>query len=204
MEALVARGIPVRALVRNAATARDQLPAEVELVVGDVLKPQKLEDAIGDSTVLLCATGASPSLDFTEPYRVDYLGTKNLIEAARRKQIQQFVIVSSLCVSQFFHFLNLFWLVLWWKKLAEGELQRSGLTYTIARPGGLRNDDDSSDPLVMQGADTLFGGSIPRRRVAQVCVEALFEPDARNKILEIVTQQEAKEQGIPELFAQVN
>ncbi len=72
VQELVQRQIPVRALVRDIATARAILPAEVELVIGDVLDPSSLPNAIGDSTVILCATGAKPSLDPTGPYQVDY------------------------------------------------------------------------------------------------------------------------------------
>jgi uncharacterized protein YbjT (DUF2867 family) len=97
---LVERNIPVRAMVRNLEKAKEILPAEAELVVGDVLKPESLAAAIGDSTVLLCATGASPSLDPTGPYKVDYEGTKNLVDVAKTKGIEHFVMVSSLCVSQ--------------------------------------------------------------------------------------------------------
>ena len=74
---LVKRGIPVRALVRNLDTARPILPPEAELVTGDVLNATSLGDAIGDSTVLLCATGAAPGFDPTAPYKVDFEGTKN-------------------------------------------------------------------------------------------------------------------------------
>src|SRR3712207_9021731 len=42
---------------------------------------------------------------------------------SREKGIQQFVMVSSLCVSNFFHPLNLFWLILVWKKQAEEYVQ---------------------------------------------------------------------------------
>ena len=199
---LVERGIPVCALARNRETARSMLPLEAEIFVGDVLKPESLKSAIAESTVLFCATGARPSFDFTGPYQVDYQGTRNLVALAREKPIEHFVLVSSLCVSQFFHPLNLFWLILWWKKQAETDLQQSGLPYTIVRPGGLRNDD-STDPIVMSKADSLFEGSIPRSRVAEVCVEALFQPKARNKIVEIVTRPDAREQSFAELFASV-
>lgn len=43
----------------------------------------------------------------------------------------------------------------------------------------------------MKGADSLFEGSIPRTKVAQVCVEALLQAAAANKIVEIVAQPEA-------------
>ncbi|HEY9801671.1 MAG TPA: SDR family oxidoreductase [Leptolyngbyaceae cyanobacterium] len=201
VQELIARNIPVRALVRDEQKARAILPPEAELVVGDVLNPASLTAALGDSTVVLCATGAKPSFDLTGPYKVDFEGTKNLVDVAKAKGIENFILVTSLCLSQFFHPLNLFWLILVWKKQAEEYLQKSGLTYTIVRPGGLKNEDNS-DAIVMQSADTLFDGSIPRQKVAKVCVESLFEPSARNKIVEIVAKPEASAKTFTELFQQ--
>ncbi|HHP7243560.1 MAG TPA: NAD(P)H-binding protein [Elainellaceae cyanobacterium] len=203
VQELVKRGISVRALVRDLEKGREILPANIDLVVGDVLKPDSLREAIGDSTVLLCATGATPSFDITGPYKVDYEGTKNLVNVSKEAGIEHFVMVSSLCVSKFFHPLNLFWLILVWKKQAEEYIQKSGLTYTIVRPGGLKNEDNA-DPLVMSDADTLFDGSIPRMKVAQVCVEALFNPDAKNKVVEVIAKAEAEPQPLDRMFAKVS
>ncbi|PHJ68685.1 epimerase [Nostoc linckia z18] len=201
VQELVARNIPVRALVRDIEKAKGIVSPEAELVVGDVLQPETLTAALGDSTVVLVATGAKPSFDPTGPYKVDFEGTKNLVDAAKAKGIEHFVLVSSLCTSLLFHPLNLFWLILVWKKQAEEYIQKSGLTYTIVRPGGLKNEDNT-DSIVMQGADTLFDGSIPRQKVAQVSVEALLEPAARNKVVEIVAKPEAAPKSFAELFLQ--
>ncbi|MDA0268207.1 MAG: SDR family oxidoreductase [Cyanobacteria bacterium] len=197
------RNIPFRALVRDEQAAQAILPAGTEMVVGDVLDPTSLAAAIAGCTALICATGAKPSLDPTGPYQVDYVGTQNLVKAAKAAGIEQFVLVSSLCVSRFFHPLNLFWLVLWWKQQAEKHLAQSGLTYTIVRPGGLKNDDSDGRSLVMAPADTLFEGSVPRLKVAEACVEALLTPSSRNKIVEIVAQAEATAQPYADLFAGV-
>jgi uncharacterized protein YbjT (DUF2867 family) len=202
VQALVGRQIPVRAMVRDMEKARGMFPEGVELVVGDVLKLESLRGAIADCTVILSATGAAPSFDPTGPYKVDYEGTKNLVDVAKEKGIEQFVMVSSLCTSQLFHPLNLFWLILVWKKQAEEYLQKSGVPYTIVRPGGLKNEDNS-DAIVMAGADQLFDGSIPRTKVAQVCVEALSQPAARNKVVEIVAKPDAPAQPLESLFAAV-
>jgi uncharacterized protein YbjT (DUF2867 family) len=202
VKALIQRQIPVRALVRDTAVARTVLPSEVELVVGDVLDAAQLKAGLGDSTVLLCATGARPSFDPTGPYKVDYEGTKNLVDAAKSQGIEHFVFVSSLCVSQLLHPLNLFWLILVWKKQAEEYLRKSGLTYTIVRPGGLRNDENAF-PLLMKQADSLFEGNIPRTKVAEVCVEALFSPEAHNKTVEIITKADAPGQSFSELFGAI-
>jgi uncharacterized protein YbjT (DUF2867 family) len=199
VQQLIDRGIMVRALVRDSQAARSVLPTGIELVTGDVLNPESLQSAIGDSTIVFCATGARPSFDPTGPYKVDYEGTKNLIEVSKAKGIEHFVLVTSLCTSKFFHPLNLFWLILVWKKRAEEYLQSSGLTYTIVRPGGLKNEDNS-DAIVLSSVDTLFDGSIPRTKVAQVCVESVFQANARNKILEIVAKPDAPQKELRELF----
>ena len=199
---LVERNVPVKALVRDIEQAKKILPPTVELIVGDVLKPATFEPSLSDCNVLICATGASPSLDPTGPYQIDYQGTKNLVDAAKAKGIEHFILVSSLCVSKFFHPLNLFWLILYWKKQAESYIQSSGMTYTIVRPGGLKNEDNS-EPIVMSDADTLFEGSIPRPKVAQVCVESIFQPEAKSKIVEIVTSPETETKTWEQLFSNV-
>jgi uncharacterized protein YbjT (DUF2867 family) len=200
--AAIAQGHRVRACVRDAEAARSILPAETEIVVGNVLDRSSLSRAIAGCEAVICATGARPSFDITGPFQVDYLGTRNLVDVAKSAGVGAFVLVSSLCVSRLLHPLNLFWLVLFWKQQAETYLQQSGLPYTIVRPGGLRSED-AETPIVMQGADTLFEGSIPRSQVAKIAVAALSEPAARNKIVEVVSRSDIPAQLLSELFAQV-
>lgn len=197
---LIDRDFAVTALVRDLERGRTILPDNTELIVGDILKPATFESALANCNVLICATGASPSLNPTGPYQVDYEGTKNLVDAAKKHGIEHFVLVSSLCTSKFFHPLNLFWLILYWKKQAENYLQASGIPYTIVRPGGLK-EEDNADNIIMSQADTLFEGSIPRQKVAQVCVAALSQPAAKSTIVEIVASSDADSKSWSELFA---
>lgn len=199
---LLEKGVEVRALVRDLDKANTELPDTVEKVVGDVLNKESLVAALVGCDVLISATGAAPSFDPTGPYQVDYEGNKNLVDAAKTAGIEQFVMVSSLCVSKIFHPLNLFWGILYWKKQAEDYLKVSGVPYTIVRPGGLK-DEDNVQAIVMSAADTLFEGSIPRVKVAQVCVDAIGQETAKNKVLEIVTSEEAVAQPMEALFASV-
>lgn len=201
IQELIRRQIPLRAMVRDAAAAKSILPADVELVeISLGASVAELGAAMADCTAVICATGARPSFDPTGPYQVDYLGTQKLVDAAQQQQIQHFSLVSSLCVSKLFHPLNLFWLILYWKRQGENYLRSSGLNYTIVRPGGLKNEDTAGS-LVMAPADTLFEGSIPRQQVAAVCVESLAQPNAVNKVVEVVCQATAVPQDWPELFA---
>jgi len=198
---LVQRGVAVRAVVRDRDRA-SILPQEAEIVVGDVGDIASIDAALAGCSDLICATGATPSLNAFEPFAVDYLGTQNLVDRAKAQGINHFVLVSSMCVSNFFHPLNLFWLVLFWKKQAEAYIAASGLTYTIVRPGGLKEEDDDRQ-IVMEAADALSEGSIPRQKVAKITVEALSCTDATNKIVEVVARDDAPSRTIAELFAAV-
>ncbi|MEB3124010.1 MAG: SDR family oxidoreductase [Snowella sp.] len=202
VQTLVDRQIAVRALVRDYDSATASLPLETEIMVGDLLQPDSLKAAIANCNVVISAAGARPSMDLTGPFKVDYLGTRNLVDVAKTSGVEQFVLVSSLCVSNLLHPLNLFGLILVWKQWGENYLRQSGVPYTIVRPGGLKNDNNA-EAIVMSSADTLFEGSIPRQKVAEVCVESLFLPAAKNKIVEIVTKPEAPAQPFEQLFAQV-
>lgn len=203
VQELVQRHIPVKALVRDAQKAKEILPEGVEIAVGDVLQIESVRAAMADCTVVLCATGAKPGWDVTAPYRVDFEGTKNLVDVAKAQGIEQFVLVSSVGASQLFHPLNLFWLILVWKKQAEEYLQKSGIPYTIVRPGGLKNEDNS-DKVVFYSENTLsLSGVIPRQKVAQACVEALREPAARNKLVEAIAKPDAPTKSWAELYTAV-
>jgi uncharacterized protein YbjT (DUF2867 family) len=84
------------------------------------------------------------------------------------------------------------------------------MTYTVVRPGGLldkpRDGAASAGNVVMKAADA-FGlpprespGSILREQVAQVCVAALTEPAAANKVVEIIAKEDAPPLSFAQLF----
>lgn len=82
---------------------------------------------------------------------------RNLVAAARQAQVRRFVLVTSIGADELLNPLNLFWGVLFWKKRAEEDLQRSGLAYTVVRPGGLKSElreGETLGPVVMAKAGT--------------------------------------------------
>lgn len=81
-------------------------------------------------------------------------GTCNLVALARQRKVEKFILVTSIGADDLINVLNLFWGVLFWKKRAEEELQRSGLEYTIVRPGGLKDSvqaGEEAGAIVMKG-----------------------------------------------------
>jgi uncharacterized protein YbjT (DUF2867 family) len=102
------------------------------------------------------------------------------------------VLVSSLCSGKLFHPLNLFGLILVWKGVGERQLAASGLDWTVVRPGGLKEAEEGleSQGLVISAAGGQEQGSIPRRLVARVCLDALENPAAVGRIIEITSRAE--------------
>ncbi|KAL6750881.1 hypothetical protein V8C86DRAFT_2795325 [Haematococcus lacustris] len=215
VEVLVQAGVPCRALVRDLDKARSSLPMSsglVELVRGDVFQFASLPGALGDAGCVVCATGASGLADPLGPFNVDYQGTANLVAAAKQQGVKKFVLVTSIGADDLINSLNLFYGVLFWKKRGEEVLQRSGLDYTIIRPGGLKNQlraGEVAGNVVARGPG-FYGvpprgqaGSILRRQVAEVCVAALSEPAAANKVVEVIATPDAPALTYAQLFASV-
>eukprot|EP00898_Chlorokybus_atmophyticus_P002029 jgi/Chlat1/2827/Chrsp187S02926 len=210
---LLARGVSVRAGVRDIARAKETLGEDpkLEYVVADVTEMEALAKAVAGVDAIVVATGASGGNVFQQAYNVDWMGTKNLVDAAKASGVPRLVLCTSLLtngaavgqvLNPSFIILNLFGGILFWKRKAEEYLLSSGLDYTIVRPGGLKNDPPAGG-IVATSADKTFGGSIPRDQVAQVMVEALFTPEASRKIIEIVATNEAPKRQVAELFQAV-
>jgi len=198
------RGLGVRAIVRPQsilppplAEAEDQ--GRLEVFRLELNTAEALHHALNGCSALVIATGARPSLNLAGPLQVDAFGVRSQLQACRAVGLTRVVLVSSLCAGRWRHPLNLFGLILLWKRLGERWLERSGLQWTVVRPGGLSEDDSrsSQEGIVFSGADQQQSSSIPRRLVAQVCLDALEEPGACSRIIEITssTQQPQRRLG---------
>lgn len=187
----IARGHQVRAIVRPGS----QLPSGLEgaelvrLQLGDAAA---LDAALAGCDALVIATGARPGIDLTAPLQVDAFGVQRQIEACRRVGLQRVVLVSSLCAGVWLHPLNLFGLILVWKRIGEQSLERSGLDWTVIRPGGLseRETELEQEGIRYSNADQQESDSIPRRLVARCCVEALATPASIGRIIEVTSSRE--------------
>ena len=78
---LVERGIPVRALVRDAARGGEVLPPEVSQHVGDVRRGETLAEPVAGARAMIIATCSSADPG-NEAETVDYFGTSHLLEQA--------------------------------------------------------------------------------------------------------------------------
>ena len=203
------RGLPVRAIVRphsvlppSLAKAEQQGDLEVKRL--ELQTAEALHHALSGCTALVIATGARPSINLAGPLQVDAFGVRAQLSACKAVGLQRVVLVSSLCAGRWRHPLNLFGLILVWKRLGERWLETSGLDWTVVRPGGLSEDDCRSgqEGIVFSAADQQQSSSIPRRLVAQVCLDALAEPAASGRIIEITSSTQQPRCSLAEWLAQ--
>lgn len=216
VEQLLAKGFAVKAGVRDLDKAKTTLSKDnpsLQIVKADVTEGSaKLAEAIGDdSEAVVCATGFRPGWDLFAPWKVDNFGTVNLVEACRKRGINRFILISSILVNgaamgqilnPAYIFLNVFGLTLIAKLQAEQYIRKSGINYTIIRPGGLRNEPPTGN-IVMEPEDTLYEGTISRDQVAEVAVEALLHPKSSYKVVEIISRADAPQRSYEDLFGSI-
>ena len=182
------QGYPVRAFVRSTAKAAERLGPDVQAVQGDLKDTASIAAALDgvDAVINAAGAGVEGGADNT-PEKVDYEGARNLAEAAAAARVGHYVLVSSRGATQEDHYLNrMFNNVLIWKRKGEEAVAASGIPYTIVRPGGLGDNAGGNQTIVFeQGDDRTEGIFINRADVARVCVAALANEDARNKVFEI-------------------
>ena len=191
-EEAIKKGFKVKQIIRKKSKVSEELKS-LETLRVSLDNKEDLDKALKDVDALVIATGARPSLDLTGPAKVDALGVFRQLESCKRVGIKRVILVSSLCTGKLFHPLNLFGLILIWKKIGENFLLNSSLEWTIIRPGGLKeNEDIKSENINYSKEDTQINGSIPRRLVAQCCIDSLKNNESINKLVEVTSSNDYK------------
>ena len=197
------RGMAVRVIARPASVlpqplAEAEREGRLEVQRVELSAAKALQQALKGCTALVIATGARPSVNLAAPLQVDAIGVQAQVKACKAVGLKRVILVSSLCAGRWLHPLNLFGLILVWKRLGERSLQNSTLDWTVIRPGGLSEDDSRADNegILFSGADEQESNSIPRRLVAQVCMDALLQPNASGRIIEITSSNDLPQHNL--------
>jgi uncharacterized protein YbjT (DUF2867 family) len=149
---LVARGLSVRILTRNAERAR-AVPG-VEVAVGDLRDPATLLPALTGVRTLVAAAQGFGGVDAQGVRAVDLEGNIRLIDAALAAGVEHIVLLSIHGAAED-HPLRL----LRAKAVAETHLRASGIAWTIVRPTVYAETwlDLIGRPLIETGRTRIFG-----------------------------------------------
>ena len=172
---LIINGHQVSALLRS-DNAKDDLTAmKVDVVRGDALNEELMGQLIGQISpdAVISTIGGLPS---DTGVRVDFLGNKHLVDAAVAAQAKRFILVTSIGIGDSAQALPPQALetlapVLAEKEKAEAHLAKSGLTYTVIRPGGLVSQPATDQEVLTE--NTSVAGSIHRMGVAKLLVSCM-------------------------------
>ena len=191
-EEAVKKGLKVRQIIRKNSIVGSGLE-NIETIRVSLDNKKELDKSLENIDTLVIATGARASLDLTGPAKVDALGVYRQLQSCKRVGIKRVILVSSLCTGKIFHPLNLFGLILIWKKIGENFIRNSSLDWTIIRPGGLKESEDIKlERIEYSKEDTQIKGSIPRRLVAKCCIDSLKNKESINKIIEVTSSPDNK------------
>ena len=184
IDELLRRDVNIRAFSRR--TKENVDTDSLNWVVADVTNKESLAEALKNVDVIISAIGP---VDGDNSENVDYLGTINIVSAAKESGVQQIIYMSSIGAGGAENIstvmLNLLAnKTMKWKALAEEQIRNSGIAFTIVRPGGLLGEPATQGIQFSQGDNVL--GWIPRGDVAAVLVESIFKDGAKNKTFEVI------------------
>ena len=194
---LVATGQSPHLLVRNIPKAEALFGPAVTLHQGDVRDPETLISSMAGVNALISVVGTRTPVGANCPKRVDYGGIANLVSAAQAAGVQRFILISSIGVTHPEHPLNRFGKVLECKLMGEEALRRSGLDYTIIRPGGLTDKPGGQCGLIVSQGD-MFTGTLSREDLAEISLRALEQPNLSRVTFEVI---DACKRGRPDWLA---
>ncbi|KAL9180317.1 hypothetical protein ACHAXT_008287 [Thalassiosira profunda] len=217
----------------GAAEGSPAIPPE-SVAVLDITDAATLDELMEGCDALMICTSAKPAPtgevdDATQrpkfgfpngqPELVDWMGQKNLIDAAKKsKKDVHVVLCGSMGGTNPNNSLNNLGKdasgaggdILKWKRKAEVYLKDSGLPYTIVHPGGLLNEPGNERELCLGVDDKIPGtdnNSVPREDVANVMIAALEDDRYRGRSFDLVSKpagEGVKTEDYAKLVASLN
>ncbi len=193
----------VRALVRIQARARD-LPSDVEVTVGDLTRPETLQEAVKDIDAIVFTHGGDGGGKLGSE-SVDYGGVRNILRALGKKKTR-IALMTAIGVTNREGSYNRSTEGHDWKRRAERLVRAGDYPYTIVRPGWFDYNKPNEHKLVFPQGDTRQAGNssdgvIARRQIAQVLVHSLMSEEALRKTFELVAVSGPAQEDLDPLFA---
>jgi len=206
---LYRQGEPVRVLARDRKRAAALFDPSVQVVEGDVTKPQTLRPAIEGAKNIIFTAGCRSGYPVREPTvkAVEYEGVLNTLAAARQLGFAgRFLYMNSsgLTTPSFFATCLNLWKgnTLIWRRRVEEQIRASGLDYTIVRTGVLLNRPGGQHLInvTQQSLPLSFRYRIARADVAELFVAALEHPKTIRATFEAVWGQRGKPPALSGVF----
>ncbi|MRX72288.1 NAD(P)H-binding protein [Bacillus lacus] len=191
-------GFEPLSMIRKEEQAEDLKRLGGEPVLADL--EEDVTNAVKGADAVIFAAGSGSSTGPEKTTSVDQEGAKRVVDAAKDAGVKHFVMLSSMGADipengpdEMQHYLNA-------KSNADEHLIRSGLSYTIVRPGGLTDEKGTGK---IQAAESIEdkSGSIPREDVAAALIACLSVEEVDGKVVEILSGQTPVEDALKHAFS---
>ncbi|MGY0653948.1 SDR family oxidoreductase [Bacillus subtilis] len=173
----------IRAMVRKEEQKASLEAAGAEAVLANLEgSPEEIAAAAKGCDAIIFTAGSGGSTGYDKTLLVDLDGAAKAIEAADIAGIKRFIMVSALQAhnrENWNEALKPYYVA---KHYADKILKASGLTYTIIRPGGLRNEPGMG---TVSAAKNLERGFISRDDVAKTVIASLDEKNTENRTFDL-------------------
>ena len=188
------RGDSVLSLIRNPDHEADVREAGGEPVLCDLEQAgaDEVAEAIDTADAVVFAAGAGPGSGEARKETMDRDGAVKLIEGAKAKGIDRYVIVSSMGADPnvesdgFAAYQRA-------KGQADAAVSDSGLAYTIVRPTSLTDDPGTGKVEIGEG---LSRSEVTRDDVAAVLVAVLDTPSSAGKTFELTAGETPVDEAV--------
>ncbi len=184
---LVEDGHEVRGLVRKEEQTQNVESDGAEPIVVD-LEEEEVEGGVGEAVkgcdAIVFAAGAGPGSGAARKETMDYGGAVKLLEAAQKHGASRYLMLSAMGTEDPESRSEKMQPYLQAKARADEELMKSGLEYTIIRPGSLTDEEGTGK---IDAAESLGRhGEIPREDVARTFAAVLEAENTYRKKFEIL------------------
>jgi uncharacterized protein YbjT (DUF2867 family) len=190
---LADRGDRARGLIRNPDHASDLEGLGAEAVVCDMEVEEDLAPFVEGADAVVFAAGAGPGSGPERKRTVDLGGALKLVEAARACGIARYLMVSAIGANRPEESSEQMRAYIDAKAEADRALERSGLDFTIVRPGGLTDGEGSG--RIRAGNDIGYG-QVPRADVAATLAAALVEEATIGKAFDLLEGETPVEEAL--------
>lgn len=211
VQLLLRDGYRIRVLARTPAQATERLGSAVEVIPGDLTRPETLPPAVQGVTHIMFTAGVAvgPARE-KQIIATEYEGVLQTLAAARREGFSgRFLYMTSIGVTRGSiagSFLNLVkGNTLRWRRRIEEELRTSGVDYTIIRAGFLLNSPGGRRAIEIGQAALPLAPKyrVARADVAETFVEALRRPSTSRTTFEVIWGRGPRRDGWDVLFGRL-
>lgn len=151
---LVNAGFEVTAMVRQLEKARQELPAEVEIVSGDLQNRANIERALENAEGVYMNLSVKPETK-EKDFQPERDGLRTILEAAKSAGVKRIALLSSL-VHRYQEMNGFHWWSFDIKKQAVAMIKTSGIPYTIFFPSNFMENLDKGG--YMRGNKIMLAG----------------------------------------------